>query len=193
MLYGYARVSTKGQATGGNSLTDQTNKLIEQGVARENIYTDSFTGTKMNRPELDKLLSKLQKGDTLIVCKLDRFARSVSQASEVITELIDKGVTVNILDLGILSNDSVNTLMRNILLAFAQFERDMIVQRTQEGKAIAKQNPNFKEGRPQKYSQDKLKYALHLLETESYSKVTEITGISKSTLIRAKKTQTITA
>lgn len=189
MLYGYARVSTKGQAKDGNSLTDQKNKLIAQGVQEKNIYTDSFTGTKMTRPELDKLLGKLKEGDTIIVCKLDRFARSVSQASEIITELIDKGVTVNVLNLGILSNDSVNTLMRNVLLAFAQFERDMIVQRTQEGKAIARQNPNYKEGRPLKFSDDQIKYALHLLETESYTKVTAITGISKSTLIRAKKSQ----
>lgn len=110
MLYGYCRVSTKGQAKDGNSLTDQKQKLLEQGVPEYNIFIDSFTGTKMNRPELDKLLQALKSGDTLIVCKLDRFARSVSQASELITQLIDKGVTVNVLNLGILSNDSVNTV-----------------------------------------------------------------------------------
>lgn len=186
MIYGYARVSTKGQAKDGNSLTDQKNKLMEQGVLAENIYVDSFTGTKMNRPELDKLLGVLEKGDTLIVCKLDRFARSVSQATEIITELIDRGITVHVLNLGILSNDSVNTLMRNVLLAFAQFERDMIVQRTAEGKMIARQRADFKEGRPKKYTKDQIKYALKLLETNSYSKVTAITGISKATLIREK-------
>lgn len=187
MLYGYARVSTKGQAKDGNSLTDQKHKLIEQGVPEANIFVDSFTGTKMNRPELDKLLHVLESGDTLIVCKLDRFARSVSQASELITQLIDKGVTVNVLNLGILSNDSVNTLMRNVLLAFAQFERDMIVQRTQEGKAIARQKPGYKEGRPKKFDDKKIHTALELLENHSYTEVTNITGISKSTLIRAKK------
>lgn len=187
MLYGYCRVSTKGQAKDGNSLTDQKQKLLEQGVPEYNIFIDSFTGTKMNRPELDKLLKALKSGDTLIVCKLDRFARSVSQASELITQLIDKGVTVNVLNLGILSNDSVNTLMRNVLLAFAQFERDMIVQRTQEGKAIARQKPGYKEGRPKKFDDKKIHTALELLENHSYTEVTNITGISKSTLIRAKK------
>lgn len=187
MLYGYARVSTKGQAKDGNRLTDQKKKLMENGVPAENIFVDSFTGTKMDRPELGKLLELLKSGDTLIVCKLDRFARSVSQATEIITELIDNGVTVHVLNLGILSNDSVNTLMRNVLLAFAQFERDMIVQRTSEGKAVARQKPNYREGRPQKYSEDQLKYALQLLEKHPYSKVTAITGISKSTLVRAKK------
>lgn len=184
MKYGYARVSTKGQAKDGNSLEAQKELLISNGA--EKIYTDSFTGTKLDRPELTKLLSEIKEGDTLIVCKLDRFARSVTQASEMITDLLDNGITVNVLNLGILSNDSVNTLMRNVLLAFAQFERDMIVQRTQEGKAIAKQRPDFVEGRPPKFSKAQKDHALELLETHSYKQVEDKTGISKSTLIRYK-------
>ena len=187
MTYGYARVSTKGQVKDGNSLIEQRNKLLENGVLEENIFVDSFTGTKMERPQLSLLLKQLQRGDVLIVTKLDRFARSVSQASGLITDLIDRGIVVNVLNLGILSNDSVNTLMRNVLLAFAQFERDMIVQRTSEGKAIAKQNPEYREGRPKKYTDDQIKYALKLLEINSYSRVTAITGISKSVLVRAKR------
>ena len=76
--------------------------------------------------------------------------------------------------------------MRNILLSFAQFERDMIVEWTQEGKAIARQNPNFREGRPRKYSKTQIKHAVELLDTYSYRQVKEMTGISKSTLIRNK-------
>ena len=98
---------------------------------------------KMDRPNLQRLLEKIEDGDTLIVTKLDRFARSVSQASDLITKLIYRGITVNVLNLGILSNDSMSTLLRNVLLAFAQFERDMIVERTQEGKTVARQDPNF--------------------------------------------------
>lgn len=185
MIYGYCRVSTKGQAKDGNSLEAQKNTLKENGA--EILFIDSFTGTKMDRPELDKLLSKLQAGDTLIVTKLDRFARSVSQATELITSLIDKGIKVNILNLGVLDNSSMSTLMRNILLSFAQFERDMIVERTQEGKAIARQKPDFKEGRPKIYGKKQIEHALSLLDTNSYKQVEEITGISKSTLIRAKR------
>lgn len=185
MIYGYCRVSTKGQAKDGNSLEAQQNILKENGA--EIIYIDSFTGTKMDRPELDKLLSKLQAGDTLIVTKLDRFARSVSQATELITNLIDKGIKVNILNLGVLDNSSMSTLMRNILLSFAQFERDMIVERTQEGKAIARQKADFREGRPKIYGKKQIEHALQLLESNSYKQVEEITGISKSTLIRAKR------
>ena len=190
MVYGYARVSTRGQATDGNSLTAQTRQLMEAGVDMDNIYSDSFTGTKMDRPQFSALLSVIQPGDTLVVCKLDRFARSMAQASELITELINKGITVNVLNLGILSNSSVNTLLRNVLLCFSQFERDMILERTQEGKAIAKQKPGFKEGRPRKYTDLQIQHAVSLLDTMSYSKVTAITGISKSTLIRAKKKTT---
>lgn len=185
MIYGYARVSTIGQAKDGNSLEYQEQLLKDNGAIE--IYKDAFTGTKTDRPEFSKLIDKLESGDTLIVTKLDRFARSVSQASDLITKLIDKGITVNVLNLGVLSNDSVSTLMRNVLLSFAQFERDMIVQRTQEGKAIAKQNADYKEGRPKKYTESQINHALELKDTMSYAQVEKLTGIPKRTLIRAKK------
>lgn len=184
MIYGYGRVSTKGQAKDGNSLEAQERLLKEHGA--EEIYMDSFTGTKMNRPEFNKLLELLQDGDTLVVAKLDRFARSVSQASDLITDLIDKGVCVDVCNLGVLDNSSMSTLMRNILLSFAQFERDIIVERTQEGKAIARQNPEFREGRPKKYSKAQISHAIELLDTYSYKQVEAMTGISKSTLMREK-------
>lgn len=189
-MYGYARVSTKGQAKDGNSLEAQEKALLEAGASK--IYTDSFTGTKLERPQLKEVLNKIESGDTLIVTKLDRLSRSVSQASDLITQLLDKGVKVYVLNMGILDNSSVNTLMRNVLLAFAQFERDMIVERTQEGKAIARENAasrgeKFKEGRPEKYKKSQIENALHLLENHSYNEVVELTGISRSTLIRIKK------
>jgi DNA invertase Pin-like site-specific DNA recombinase len=186
MVYGYARVSTKGQAKDGNGIEAQRSILKEHGATE--IYTDSFTGTKMDRPEFDKLLDKISRGDVLVVSKLDRFARSVSQASELITKLIDRGIKVDVANLGVLDNSSVSTLMRNILLCFAQFERDMIVERTQEGKAIAKLKPDFREGRPKVYNKKQIKHALELLEMMSYKQVEETTGISKSTLVRAKRT-----
>lgn len=189
MVYGYARVSTKGQANDGNSLQAQENALRQAGA--QEVYKDSFTGTKMDRPQFDKLLAQLKSGDTLIVTKLDRFARSVSQASELITKLIDAGITVNVLNLGVLSNDSVSTLIRNVLLAFAQFERDMIIERTQEGKAIARQREGYRDGRPPKFSEEQLHHAIELLETHSFAQVVKLTGISKSTLIRATKKQRV--
>ena len=185
MIYGYARVSTKGQAKDGNSLEAQEKALKEAGATK--IYTDAFTGTKTDRPEFDKLMNKLQSGDTLIVTKLDRFARSMSQGSELVSELIEKGIKVYILNIGIMDNAPSSKLIRNVFFAFAEFERDMIVERTQEGKTIAKQYPDFKEGRPKKYSKRQVEHALELLENHSYKQVEDLTGISKSTLIRAKR------
>lgn len=190
MKFGYIRVSTRKQARDGNSLEAQREALTAAGA--EKIYTDTFTGTRMERPEWDKLRAQLRRGDVLIVTKLDRLARSVSQASGLITDMIDEGVTIHVLNLGVLSNDSVNTLLRNVLLSFAQFERDMIVQRTQEGKAVARAtDPNFREGRPPKFDTEQLDHAMELLENHSYAQVVKLTGISKSTLIRERKRRKI--
>ncbi len=185
MFYGYARVSTKGQEKDGNSLEAQVKALKESGA--EKIYKDSFTGTKKERPAFNELLSVLKEGDTLVVTKLDRFARSMTQGSELVNELINKGVKVNILNIGMMDNTPASKLIRNVFFAFAEFERDMIVDRTQEGKAIAKEREGFKEGRPQVHDDSKIEMALELLKTRSYKEVVELTGISKSTLIRAKK------
>ena len=146
MIYGYARVSTAGQAKDGNSLEAQEKLLKDNGAIK--IYRDAFTGTKTDRPALNELMEVLTDGDVLIVSKLDRLGRSLSKTSELITVLIDKGVTINILNLGVLNNGSMNTLLRNVLLAFAQFERDMIVERTSEGKAVKRERGELVEGRP---------------------------------------------
>lgn len=184
MVYGYSRVSTQMQAKDGNSLAAQEQLLKENGA--EEIYSDAFTGTKAHRPELDKLLAVLQAGDKLVITKLDRIARSASQGIELIQSLLDKGITVHVLNMGLLDNTPTGKLIRNIMLAFAEFERDMIIERTQEGKAIARRQPDFREGRPRLYSRKQIQHALELLQDHSYRQVTELTGISKSTLIRAK-------
>lgn len=184
MVYGYCRVSTQGQAKDGNSLEAQEKLLQENGA--EEIYSDAFTGTKSHRPELDKLLDKLQPGDKLVITKLDRIARSASQGIELIQTLLDNSITVHVLNMGLMNNTPTGRLIRNIMLAFAEFERDMIIERTQEGKAIAKKQPGFREGRPRLYSKKQIQHALGLLQDHSYKQVTELTGISKSTLIRAK-------
>lgn len=189
MLYGYARVSTRGQAKDGNSLEAQENALRSAGASK--IYADAFTGTKTQRPELDKLMAVMQSGDTMVVTKLDRIARSATQGIELIQKLFDRGIVVHVLNMGLMDNTPTGKLIRNIMLAFAEFERDMIVERTQEGKAIAKQNPDFKEGRPKKFSKAQVNHAVELLDEYSYKQVEQMTGISKSTLIRAKKERRI--
>ena len=188
MKYGYARVSTLNQANTGNSLEAQERDLIEAGA--EKIVKEAFTGTKVDRPKLKELIDVLEEGDSLIVTKIDRLGRSVGRVSQLITDLIDKGVVINILNLGVLSNDSTSTLMRNVLLSFAQFERDMIVERTQEGKAIAKaNNPNFHEGRKPKFDKQHKDLATELLFSGKHTipEIQHLTGMSKSTLMRLKR------
>ena len=185
MIYGYARVSTAGQAKDGNSLADQRDKLTAAGATE--IIEEQYTGTKINRPAFTKLVKKLKDGDTLVVTKLDRFARSAGQGAQLIQELIAKGITVNVLNMGIMDNRPANKLMITMMLAFAEFERDMIVERTQEGKRIAKQQAGFREGRPRK-PRAQTDHAMHLLDSGmSYNNVASATGISKSTLIRRRR------
>ena len=182
MKSGYARVSTAQQAA-KYGLDVQKDQLREAGA--EKIYADAYTGTKASRPEWDKLLGELKADDELIVCKLDRIARSAVNGLEVIDALMHRGVVVNILNMGRMDNSPQGKLIRTIFLAFSEFERDMIVTRTQEGKARAKAaNPAFKEGRPKKYSKDQLDHAMDLLKTNSFSAVERMTGISKSSLVR---------
>jgi DNA invertase Pin-like site-specific DNA recombinase len=183
MKYGYARVSTAGQ-----DLEAQIQALKAEGC--DEIYSEHFTGTSTDRPVFKELLGKLSEGDTLVVTKLDRIARSTTQGSDLVRNLIDKGVRVNILNMGVMDNKPASKLIRNIFFAFAEFERDMIVERTQEGKAIARQREDFREGRPNKFSKKHIESALAMLaEGKSYKVVEEMTGISKSTLIRAKRKQ----
>lgn len=156
MIYGYARVSTNGQARDGNSLEYQE-KILKQSGAEE-MYIDHYTGTKSDRPEFSKLLNVIRSGDTIVTTKIDRLFRNLKQGIDIVDDLLIKGVTINILNLGIMNNTPMGRLTRNVMMAFAEYERDMIVERTQEGKAIAKLNPNFKEGRPKKEVPEFMKY-----------------------------------
>lgn len=146
MRYGYGRVSTKGQEQNGNSLEDQRAKLAEAGC--DEIILEAYTGTKMNRPKFNKLLEKLEKGDTLVVCKLDRFARTAREGLEVVETLMERGVRVHILNMGLIEDTPMGRVILTVMLAFAQFERDSIVERTQDGKALAKEKEDYREGRP---------------------------------------------
>ena len=185
MRYGYIRVSSRSQKTDGNSLNAQMEAVRNAGA--EKVFVETYTGSKLDRPEFAKLMEVVKKDDMIIVTKMDRFARTVSQATETITNLIDQGVIVYVLNLGILDNSSMSVLVRNLLLSFAQFERDLIIERTQEGRAIARLNPDYREGRPKKFKRQQLELAIELLNNYSYSQVSLMTGISISTLTRAKR------
>lgn len=183
MIYGYARVSTSTQGRDGNSLEDQVAALEKYGCQK--IIEEAFSGKTMERPKFQRLLKTLKEGDTLVVCKLDRFARTAIEGVQTVRELFERGIRVHILNMGLIENTLTGNLILTVMLAFAEYERGMIVERTQTGKAVAKQDPNFKDGRPPKFTQAQLQLGLLLLEQgNTYKQVTAMTGISKSTLIR---------
>lgn len=186
MIYGYARVSTAAQGRDGNSLEDQVAALQKYGCHQ--IIEEAFTGKTMDRPKFQKLLELLKEGDTLVVCKLDRFARTAIEGVQTVRELFERGIRVHILNMGLIENTLTGNLILTVMLAFAEYERGMIVERTQIGKAAARQDPNFKDGRPKKFTPEQLQLGLALLEQgKTYKQIQHLTGISKSTLIRAKK------
>lgn len=182
--YGYARVSTTTQSRLGNSLEQQVNQLLAEGVHQSCIFVDTFTGSKMDRPQFSKLCQLLKEGDTLVVTKLDRFARSMIDGAQIVNEFIKQGIRIHILNIGIMDNTPTSKLIRNVFFAFAEFERDMIIERTAEGKELAKQKVGFREGRPPKFTKRQLDHAINLLQTCSMREVVDITRISESTLKR---------
>lgn len=185
MIYGCCRVSTKHQLEDGNSVEDQQAQILEKYPNAE-IVVEAYTGGE-ERPIFSELLDKVQSGDTIVCTKLDRFCRSVRVGLSYIDTLLDKGVSIHILNMGLIEDTSMGRLIYTVLLAFAEFEKNQIVERCQAGKEIAKTKEGFKDGRPKKFSQAQLNHAVELLETRSYSQVESVTGISKSTLQRAKR------
>lgn len=182
MIYGYERVSSKGQGLYGTSLESQKNELIKAGASADTIYSDVFTGVTADRPMLNKLIEAVREGDIVVVTKLDRLARNTTEGISIIDAIVNKGASLNILNMGIFNNTPTGRLTRTIFLAFAEYEHDMIIERMNEGKRIAKATkPNYKEGRPKKEVPDFEKY---YAETKSGKKTVteccEILGISRS-------------
>lgn len=180
MRYGYSRVSSYGQSKDGNSL-DVQEKLLREAGATE-IVSETFTGTKADRPKFQELLGKLKKGDTLIVTKLDRFSRSASNGMDIINELLERGVAVHVLNMGLMDNTPTGKLIRNVMLAFAEFERDCIVERCNEGKTEAKlKNPEYKEGR-KPLEEEKIEQVKSYIDNGySISKACNLVGIGRTT------------
>lgn len=185
MIYGYARVSTKSQIN-NNSFEEQSGEILSKYPTAE-IKLEQYSGKTTDRPILNALICDLQGGDVVVVTKLDRLARSTTEGIKLIQDLFIKGVSVHILNIGLLEDTPCGKFFITTLLAVAELERTQIVERTQRGKEIARTKDGFKEGRPRKYNDDYLKNAVKLLESHSYAKVSKMTGMSKSTLQRAKR------
>lgn len=183
MIYGYARVSSKKQLQ-GNSLEEQAATLKANGAT--SITSEQYTGKTTLRPKLQALIASLRPQDTLMVTKLDRLARNVTEGIELIRELFARNIKVHVLNIGLLENTSMGNFFITTLLAVAELERNMIIERTQAGKDVARTKAGFREGRP-RIPEKKMLYAMDLLKNHSYREVSEITGISCASLVRFKR------
>lgn len=178
---GYARCSTDGQ-----DLAAQEQALLALGVAPGRIYTDrGLTGTTRARPGLDQALAAVRVGDTLVVSKLDRLARSVPDARAIADELARRGVR---LALGATVHDPADPMGRmffNILATFAEFEADLIRLRTREGMAVARARGKLR-GKKPKLSDRQARELGRMYDTGDYSvsDLAELFSVSRPTVYR---------
>lgn len=181
VLIGYARVST-----GAQDLTVQTDMLQRLGVAPDRIYIDhGLTGRNRDRPGLAQAMAAVRGGERLVVTKLDRLARSIRDAHEIVDELTARGVALQIGTNVHDPYDPVGRLLLNVLAMVAEFECDLIRARTREGMEVAKAKGRLKGGKP-KLSEGQSRHLVELHQSGQYTsaEVAELMGISRATLYR---------
>lgn len=180
-LIGYARCSTDKQ-----DLAAQRAALNALGVSLDRIYTDhGFTGTNRARPGLDQALAAVRRGDTLVVPKLDRLARSVPDARAIGDSLAERGVKLQLGSSLHDPNDPMGKLFFNILATFAEFEADLIKMRTREGMAVARAKGKLR-GKKPKLTDRQQRELRRMYDTGDYSisDLAELFSISRPTVYR---------
>ena len=175
--FGYARVSTEAQ-----NLDRQLDALEKYGV--DKIYNEKMTGTKRDRPELEKMLERMTEGDTVVIESLSRLGRSTKDLIELVELFEKRGVHLVSLKEQIDTTTSTGKLLFTLMSAIAQFERDVIADRTREGLKAARARGHFG-GRP-RFDDEKVRQAIKLYNTKEYSlrEIEELTGVKKGTLYR---------
>lgn len=182
MLIGYARVSTDEQ-----DLTAQYDALGALGVAEDRIYIDhGRSGTNLARPGLHEALAACREGDTLVVTKLDRLARSIRDARDILDGLTQRGVKLSLGGSVHDPTDPVGRLLFNVLALVAEFEADLIRARTREGMAVARAKGRLK-GKPPKLSPNQEKHLVELYRAgrHTVSDLVELFGVGRATVYRA--------
>lgn len=177
MIIGYARVSTESQC-----LDRQLDALNKYGI--DQLFTEKMTGTKANRPELDKVKLMAREGDTVVCESLSRLGRSTKDLLNLIGEFQDKGVKVVTLKENIDTTTATGKLITTLLSAICEFERDTTVQRTNEGLKAARARGRVG-GRPKADIKDINKaIKLYHAQTHSINEIVKLTGVSQATLYR---------
>jgi len=176
-IFGYARVSTESQ-----NLNRQLDALQKYGV--DHIYNEKMTGTKKDRPELAKMIDRMTEGDTVVIESLSRLGRSTKDLIELVELFNQQNVNLVSLKESIDTSTPTGKLLFTLMSAIAQFERDVIADRTKEGLKSARARGRTG-GRP-KTNTDAVKKAVKLYKTGQYTikEIEELTGIKKDTLYR---------
>lgn len=189
MIYGYARVSTAGQ-----DLHEQIQELRAAGAQK--VFSEKYTGTTTKRPVFSSLTATLAPDDVLMVTKLDRLARNTREALNVVNALLTHNIKIQVINLGQTfaidattgRQNSMTKMLMTIMLAYSDMERDMIIERTQAGKAYAKvHNPNFHDGRPRAATGQRLEAIRMYVKTHTAKDTAATYGVSESTVYRIKR------
>lgn len=181
ILVGYARVSTENQ-----KLDRQIDMLIEYGVDKRNIYQEKITGTKKDRPELNKMINDLQENDIVVIADLTRVSRSTKDLLDIVDKIKSKGASIKSIKdiwLDTTSDNPYNQFLLTVMSSLSQLERDLVSSRVKEGLKAAKARGR-NGGRP---SQRNDKSDLVGMLYEQNYKIVDIvkkTGLSRATVYR---------
>ncbi|MCQ9351900.1 recombinase family protein [Corynebacterium sp. 153RC1] len=182
MLIGYARVSTARQE---QSLDTQRDALVAVGCDPNRIYSDTISGTKWQRPGLDQALDFARPDDTLVVTRLDRLGRSLVETVTTIADLAERGINVRVLEPALDTGRPADKVIINVMAALAEWERDLLVQRTREGVAHARAHGRVGGRRP-KLTSEQVEKVVKLIDSgDSVTSVANAFGVSRSTISRA--------
>jgi DNA invertase Pin-like site-specific DNA recombinase len=175
---GYGRVSTADQ-----NPDSQKDALQKAGV--DQVFLDTFTGTKSSRPQLDKMKDQLRSGDTIVITRLDRLGRSTKDLLNLVSDLQELGVNLEVLEQNINTSSPEGKLFFTLVASFAEFEREIMRARTIDGLAAARARGRVG-GRKPAMTQSKVAMAKKMYEEGRYVKeIAEVLGVSRPTIYRA--------
>lgn len=183
-VYGYCRVSSKGQED-NTSLLNQERQILER-YSDAKITKEVFTGGTGERPKFKKLIKSLKEGDTLVCTKLDRFMRNTVEGLNVAQELTDKGINIHLLDIGLIEKDSaIGELFLTMMLSFATFEKKRISERMAEGmKNAIKKNGGEVRGRKRTSEAKKEHVILLYKQGNSWHDIIDKSGLSRGSIAK---------
>lgn len=178
-IIGYARVSTTEQ----NS-TSQVDSLVQHGASK--VFVDTYTGTKMSRPEFDKAIEYLREGDLLVVTRLDRLGRSTKDLLFIAEQLKARGIGLKVVEQNIDTSSAEGRLFFTIVSAFAEFEHSLIVSRTRDGLAAARARGRTG-GRKPKLSKSQVREISRMYASgdKSVAEIASLFSTSRPTVYRA--------